>query len=128
MFDFPHALSGRYPPVPRDLSVPLSLTRSGLPVIIPSFSQEGDQLIPFSLSVFSLILLSQKVGSVRATFSSLFYGHPPDDMDSVQGMVSDLKFRLSDLISIDLGSGLFLFYRSDLVEPSPFLFGLAHPW
>ncbi|KAK9082548.1 hypothetical protein Syun_031852 [Stephania yunnanensis] len=56
---------GSVRPLPRDLSVPVSLTRSGLPRIIPAFhrreirsrSPKGDTLIRFYLSAFTIIKL-----------------------------------------------------------------------
>lgn len=98
---------GGIPPVPRDLSVPVSLTRSGLPTIIPAFhrremirrSPRGDVLVRVYLSCFSLgklILIGKRI--TRALFASMI--NPPLDMDSVKSVVSDLKIELPGLLEL----------------------------
>lgn len=92
-------------PVPRVLSVPVSLTGSGLPRIIPTFHRKAilrrdakaDIVIKFYLSVFSInriIPLAKRVN--KKTFSSITT--PVKDMNSVQHVVSDLKLCLTDLL------------------------------
>lgn len=90
-------------PVPRDLSVPVSLTRSGLPRIIPRFhrreilsrSDKGDQLIKLYLSWFSLSRILAKPVT-KKTFSTMV--EPPKDMESIQAFISDLKGSLVSIV------------------------------
>ncbi|KAK9081411.1 hypothetical protein Sjap_026603 [Stephania japonica] len=90
---------------PRDLSVPVSLTRSGLLGSSPRStgmrlrrrSSKGDDLIWFYLSVFSLgkqIKLAKPVS--KATFASIIT--PVKDMDRVLNVLSNVKDRLWDLV------------------------------
>lgn len=93
-------------PVPRQLSVPVALTGSGLPRIIPSFHRrailrrdaKADVVIKFYLSVFSLnriIPIAKKVN--KSTFNSITT--PVKDMDSVHQVASELKLCLVDLFN-----------------------------
>lgn len=79
-----------------ELSVPVSLTGSGLPRIIHRKeilrrSERGDILIQFDLSLFSL---SKRVS--RSTFSSIV--DPPLSMDNICEVVSGVKELLPLLI------------------------------
>lgn len=107
LFDDLESMSYR-PPFPPATSVPVSLTRSGLPRIIPSFhrsiircrSSEGDILIRFYLSIFTVskfILLAKPVS--KSTFKTIIDPPKAKDMASILGVVSDLKLVLADLIN-----------------------------
>lgn len=91
-------------PVPNDLSVPVSLTGSGLPRIIPAFHRRmilrrdhvSDRLVQFYLSLFSInriIPTTKKV--TKSTFKSIV--SPPRDPDSISEVVSELKCVLRSL-------------------------------
>lgn len=88
-------------PVPRDLSVPVSLTGSGLPKNHSDFSSscdyaESDRLIQFSLSLFSInriIPTTKKVS--KSTFKSMVT--PPRDPDSIAQVVLEFKLSLRQL-------------------------------
>lgn len=91
---------------PHDLlPVPVSLTRSGYPRIIPSFHRRmmykkddrADQLVQIYLSFFSLakiIELAKKVD--KGTFASMV--NPWKDPDAVQQIVGDIKCNLLSLV------------------------------
>lgn len=98
---------GSSAPVSRDLSVPVRLTGSGIPCLIPAFhrreikkcSAKGDLLIKFYLSVFSLnriIPLSKKVS--RETFSSMISVLTPEVEGTVREVVSDYKMKITSLL------------------------------
>nr|DAC76753.1 TPA_inf: RNA-dependent RNA polymerase [Beta vulgaris mitovirus 1] len=91
-------------PVDRNLSVPVSLSRSGLPIIIPSFhrkvimcrNERSDVVIQFYLSLFSInrmIPLAKKVS--KDTFQSIIT--PPHRLDTIQTTSSELKTKLKML-------------------------------
>lgn len=93
------------PRLPTDLSVPVSLTFSGLPRIIPSFhraeirrrSAKGDQLIKFYLSVFSLAKLFELGKRVSSkTFLSIV--SPVADLDTAIDQVNLIKGNMRELI------------------------------
>lgn len=86
------------------LPVPIALTRTGLPRIIPSFyrmrirrrDDRADLLVQLYLSFFSLaklIELAPKISS--ATFSSI--STPATDLDSIVGFVSKVKTKMKSL-------------------------------
>lgn len=87
------------------LPVPVSLTRSGYPRIIPSFHRkmiinrddQSDMLVKIYLSFFSLskcITLAKRVS--RKTFDSII--SPPHDLEAINDMVSDIKCSLHEII------------------------------
>lgn len=88
------------------LPVPVSLTRSGYPQIIPSFHRQrmyvkddySDTLVQIFLSFFSLakvLLVAKKVS--KYTFTSI--SSPVQDMDSVIELIGKMKSCMSQLVS-----------------------------
>ena len=91
------------------LSVPVSLTRCGIPKIIPAVlrkhvrakSDRGDKLVKLYLSWFGLaklILVAKKV--TKATFSSMASPHP--DIGRVLEVLDEIKTSFRDLQPIYL--------------------------
>lgn len=86
---------------PLDLSVFVSLTRSGIPRIIPSFHREmickgNSDIVRLYMSLFSVTKLIELASKVTAdTFSSVT---TPVDLDSVVLVVSEMKPLIRHLI------------------------------
>lgn len=90
---------------PSLLPVPVSLTRGGLPRIIPAFHRHkirrrddySDRLVQLYLSFFSLSKLIELAPKInRSTFSSIVT--PVTDLDRVIGFVSKVKEKMKSLL------------------------------
>lgn len=92
------------PPTPQQLPVPISLTRTGYPRIIPSYHRrmirkrddKADRLVQMYLSffAFSKIIVAAKAIS-KKTFESIT---TPTDLGSVQDAVNPIKDKI-DLLT-----------------------------
>lgn len=92
-------------PVDRNLSVPVSLTRSGIPRIIPTFhrrmilrrDEKADRIVQYYLSIFTvsrLIPLSKRIS--KHTFTSII--EPASPHDATHQVVDELKGSFHSLV------------------------------